>query len=166
MDRMNYTRGAEDIIRGDTRMEPYPELTVGQILNLPLGTEMLVIDIAPFGTGVHQQIIPITEKFKDDLRSAERHENCDHSMDTEALEASLFPGSIFVLLMPENWEPSIEEMLNEKFTKRGIREGREGAPMYSEAGLKTRYSTDEWHDGAYEAYVTAYKRGSESRKGR
>ena len=165
MDSMHYKRG-EQIVRGDSRMEPYPELTVGQILNLPIGAELLVIDIAPFGMGIHQQVIPITEKFKESLRSPERHEDCDHTMDSEELEASLFPGSIFVLLMPENWEPNIEDMLNEKFTKRGIREGREGAPMYSEAGLKTRYSEDEWHDGAYKAYVDAYKRAAQARKGR
>ena len=165
MEPMRYLRG-ETNVRGDSRMEPFNELTIGQMIGLPDGTEILIVSIEMLGMEVNQRIVVIDDTYREYLLSPDGHANCDHGTSPAELEQLNFPGSIFVVLYPENWEPSVGEMLDAKFVRQGTREGREGAPMYSEVGLKTRYSDEEWHDGAYGAYVAAYKRAAEARKGR
>ena len=162
---MHYQRGEVRKDDGTMRMDTMPEISIGQLLSLPLGAELLVIDIGMFGMGLNVKGYEVTEEWKASLLDPAFHQECSHSMERHEVEKSLFPGSVFVLLMPENYEPDPSELLNEKFVKLGVRDGREGMPQRSASALRTKYP-DEWHEDAYGAYVTAYKRGSESRKGR
>jgi len=165
MESMHYTRDTFET-SGEYFMEPMPDLTVGQIMGLPPKTELLVIDIAPFGMGIRVHTHVIDEKFKEGLLDAAEHADCDHGMSRDEIEASRFPGSVFIVLPPADYEPSIEEIVSARFIKKGEADGRDGMPMLSESLLKTRTPADEWHDDAYRTYVSAYKRGTERRKGR
>lgn len=152
-------------ITGENRMDPHNELTVGQITGLPNGTELLVIEVKPFGMGLDINIAVISDEFKRDVADPANHTDCDHGTSPEEIAQLSFPGSVFVTLLPEGYEPNINDIISEKFIRRGLRDGSEGSPMASEGALHAKYP-DEWHDSAYEAYVTAYKSGSTSRKGR
>lgn len=149
----------------ETRLVQYSELTTGQLLAMPNGTEIGVIDIAPFGFAATTGILQLDQDFKDGLIDPARHENCDHGKSHQELLDLPMPGSFFFVVMPENYVPDVAYLMNEKFIRRGERDGREGAPMASASSLKAKHP-DEWHDEAYAVYVAAYKRGSESRKGR
>lgn len=160
---MHYIRG--DIIRdtGEMRMDTHSQLTVGQIRSLPTGTEIIAVHIAPMGVGLMFKGYVVNDEFRDGIITAEFHKECDHGMTLAEMEASLFPGSVFVVLMPEDYAPDPSEIINEKFIRKGYRDGLEGMPMASSSALQNKFG-DEWHGEAYAAYTTAYKRGAENRK--
>ena len=160
---MHYTSGEVMRDNDSLRIQTYPQLTVGQLLTLPLGTELLAIHVGPMGLGLMFKGYIIDEEFKNGVITAEFHENCDHGMTLPEIEASLFPGSVFIVLTPEDYVPDMSELLNEKFVRKGYRDGLEGMPPLSTAMLQAKFP-DEWHDEAYVAYTTAYKRGTENRK--
>lgn len=149
----------------DTRLSQYTELTTGQLLAMPNGTEIAIIDLAPFGIAAQTSILLLDQEFKDGLMDPSHHDNCEHGKTHQDLLDLPVPGSFFVVLLPEDYVPDVAELLNEKFVRRGYRDGVEGAPMASATSLQTKHP-DEWHDDAYNVYLAAYKRGSSSRKGR
>lgn len=160
---MHYTRGEVVVDEGELRIDTHPSLSIGQLLALPIGTEVLAIHIGPMGVGLMFKGYIITQKFKDTIVTQEWHSDCDHGMTLQEIEGSLFPGSVFVVLMPENYVPDVADLINEKFVRKGFRDGMEGAPMASASSLQTKFG-DDWHDDAYSAYTTSYKRGAENRK--
>lgn len=160
---MHYHRGETIRDVGDMRMDTHPQLTVGQVRSLPNGTELIAIHIAPMGMGIMFKGYVMDDEIRDGLLTAEYHEGCDHAMTHAEMEASLFPGSIFVTLLPHDYAPDPAEIINEKFVRKGFRDGSEGAPMASSSSLQNKFG-DEWHENAYLAYTTAYKRGAENRK--
>lgn len=162
-DYMRYLRGDIHRDEGTLRMDTHPQLTNGQVLSLPDGTEMIVINIAMMGMGLSLAGYTIDAAFREGLFNPEMHEGCDHGMSRAEIEESLFPGSVFITLLPEGYAPDPSEFLNEKFVRKGYKDGLEGGPQFSAEGLRARFP-DEWTDESYAAYLTAYKRGVESRK--
>lgn len=166
MEPMHYRRnGQVTDIEGTLRMSTYNELTVGQFAGLPNGTEVLVIDIHPLGMGLKFNHHVVDDEVKERLLDPANHDTCDHGMSRQEIEESGAPGSVFIVLLPENLEPDMNEIMFGPMVKLGVRHGREGSPQFSESMLRDKYK-EQWNDGAYAAYVTAYKRGVESRKGR
>lgn len=165
MDMMHYIRGEIRKDEGTARMDTMPDITIGQLLSLPNGTEVLAVTIGPFGVGLHLQGFLIDDKFREGVMDPAQHVDCNHSMERADVEASNFPGSLFVVLMPEGYEPDPSELINEKFIRRGVRDGNDGMPPSLPDALRIRYP-DEWHDGAYAAYMAAYKSATERKKGR
>lgn len=165
MDHMSYEIGTHPE-HNPTRMETIPSLTCGQILALPNGTELIAITVKMLGVGVDFRTTIINQEFKEKVMDAANHDTCEHGTTQADLEEVQFPGSIFILLAPEGYEPDINEIIHAKVTVLGKRHGKEGAPMFSEDGLRAHLNEDEWNDGSYKAYVSAYNVGSSSRKGR
>lgn len=153
---MKYTRdpGSQEA-PALSRIEFLPEMNLGQLRSLPLGTEICIITVGFMGTGLVFKRGIITEEWIAGLEEAALSDGAGD--DTE------IPGSVFMYLLPEGYEPSMEDLLNEHFIRLGLRHGKEGAPMTSVSQLRER-NEDKWHDDAYAAYTTAYKRGAEMRR--
>ncbi len=155
--RMKYEKGGVEVGANPTRMETLPDLTVAQFMSLPVGGELLIIDIKTFGFGLTFKAMIVTEESREKDAASLRQQGVP--------DDAPIPGSIFIYLQPENYDPTVEQILGEQFIRRGYRDGREGAPQASMSSLKERHPND-WSDEAYTMYLAAYKRGSESRKGR
>lgn len=151
---MKYERGNETV-PALARIEILPGMNLGQLLALPVGTEICIIKVGMMGMDLGFMRGLVDEEWREKLEELRLTENLT---DDEEL-----PGSVFMYLLPENYEPDIEELMNEHFVKLGLRHGREGAPMTSVTQLRER-NEDKWHDEAYSAYTKAYKRGAEMRR--
>jgi hypothetical protein len=150
-------------VGADVRMDTHAELSISQLLTLPVGSELIAVGIAPFGIGLRVSQFLIDDRFKEEIVTPAFHEACGHGLSRAEMEESLFPGSFFVTLTPENYAPDMSELLNERFVRKGYKDGVEGMPMMSSSALQNKFKED-WHDTAYAAYTASYKRGTENRK--
>lgn len=151
---MRYIQGAINQL-GESRMEVMNSLTIGQFCGLPKGSEVVMLDIGSMGMNLSVSVMVVSEDSINGLLEAARRDG--------VAEDHLMPGSVFVYLPPEVLDLDMDSLLNEKFRKAGHRHGTEGAPLFSEGGLRDRFKED-WHDEAYASYTSAYKKAAESRR--
>lgn len=139
-------------IRVETRMIPSSDMDIDMFCALPDGTELILIDVAPFGMSLSMTGITMSDLVRESI--------VKWGNDTGE---TMMGHSSIIYLLPEDYAPDPDQIVNAEFSKLGMRHGREGSPMFSESLLRTKHE-DTWHDGAYAAYVAAYKLGS-GRKG-
>lgn len=136
----------------ETRMNAASDMDIEMFCALPDGTELVMIKIAPLGIGMSMTGITMNQGVREAVTE----------YGNESGETTIgFAAVLYVL--PDDYLPDPDEMVNVEFSKLGMRHGREGSPMFSESLLRAKHE-DTWHDGAYAAYVNAYKLGS-GRKG-
>lgn len=140
---------------GEMAMSVAASPTVDMYCALPNGTECFCIEIAPFGVGMRAVGL-----FMDD---AARQKALDWSREEGETH---MPFALIVYILPDASEmpDDLGGITNRECIVLGMRHGTEGAPMFSESLLKSRF-TENWDDTTYSAYVEAYKRGAQRRKG-